>query len=130
VAQIVIFDALSSNHLRLGKILLYLIRFPVDLRNSNYVEQKSGMRVLVRIKVKRRGHTFWRHFTGLVTLLTPVSLAAFVLAAWRLAADIGWAGSFAIARGPFSHWMVWTGIGLMMQFVAATLGREITEDDR
>jgi hypothetical protein len=80
--------------------------------------------------VERRGLAFWRYFTGLVTLLTPVSLAAFVLAAWRLAADIGWANAFAIESGPFSHWLVWAGIGLMTQFIAATLGREITEDDR
>ncbi len=87
------------------------------------------MRVVVRMRVKKRGHTFWRYFTGMVALLTPVSLGAFVLAAWRLAADIGWAGAFAIESGIFSHWIVWMGIGLMTQFVAATLGREVTEDD-
>jgi len=88
------------------------------------------MKVVVRIRVKSRGLAFWRHFTGLVTLLTPVSLAAFVLAAWRLASDLGWAGAFAIETGLFSHWLVWTGIGLMTQFVASTLGGEITEVDR
>jgi len=92
--------------------------------------EQSRMTVVVRIRVKSKGLAFWRHFTGLVTLFTPVSLAAFVLAAWRLASDIGWASAFAIETGIFSHWLVWAGIGLMTQFVAATLGREITEDDR
>jgi hypothetical protein len=88
------------------------------------------VKIVVRIRVKSRGLSYWDHFTGLVTLLTPVSLAAFVLAAWRLASDIGWASAFAIESGIFSHWLVWAGIGVMTQFVASTLGREITAADR
>ena len=51
-------------------------------------------------------------------LLTPASVLAFVLAAWRLAADLGWAGQFAIGKGMFSHWMVWFAIGALIQFCA------------
>src|ERR1700738_2401724 len=102
-----------------------MIRLGSILRNDDHIEQ-SRMRVVVRIRVKSRGLSFWRYFTGLVTLLTPVSLAAFALAAWRLASDIGWAGAFAIETGIFSHWLVWAAIGLMTQFVASTLGGETT----
>lgn len=57
------------------------------------------------------------------TLLTPVSVMAFVLGFWRLAADLNWAGSFAIPSGIFSHWQVWFAIGIAVQFFAFLLHR-------
>ena len=40
-------------------------------------------------------------------LLPPLALASGALAAWRIAADLKLAGSFAISSGFFSHWHVW-----------------------
>jgi hypothetical protein len=55
----------------------------------------------------------------LTALLEAAALAAFLLAAWRLAADIGLAQSFVIREGMFSNWMVWVAAGagtLYMRF--------------
>ena len=58
-------------------------------------------------------HNSWRL---LEALLSPVSAVAYVLASWRLGADMGWAASFVINAGFFSHWIVWLGIGLALSF--------------
>lgn len=65
-----------------------------------------------------------------VALLTPASLLAFVLAAWRLGADLGFTGEFAIGQGFFSHWIVWAGIGIGIQYFANTLNRGVSESGR
>jgi hypothetical protein len=57
------------------------------------------------------------------TLLTPVSAVGFVLAAWRLGADIGWTNAFPLSDGLLSHWMVWIAIGVLIQVFAANLKR-------
>ena len=57
------------------------------------------------------------------TLLTPVSAVGFVLAAWRLGADIGWTNDFPLSDGLLSHWMVWIVIGVLIQVFAANLKR-------
>jgi hypothetical protein len=56
-------------------------------------------------------------------LLTPVSAIGFVLAAWRLGADIGWTSAFPLSDGLLSHWMVWIAIGVLIQACAANLKR-------
>jgi hypothetical protein len=53
-------------------------------------------------------------------LMAPASFLAFVFAAWRLAADLGFAGQFAIDSGVFSHWMVWLAIGIVMQLAGVS----------
>ena len=65
-----------------------------------------------------------------VALMTPASLLAFVLAAWRLGADLGFTGEFAIGQGFFSHWIVWAAIGIGIQFFANTLNRGFTATER
>ena len=65
-----------------------------------------------------------------VALLTPASLLAFVLAAWRLGADLGFTGEFAIGHGFFSHWIVWAAIGIGIQYFANTLNRGVIADGR
>ncbi|HYZ85386.1 MAG TPA: hypothetical protein VE621_13335 [Bryobacteraceae bacterium] len=54
-------------------------------------------------------------------LMTPASLLAFVFGAWRLAADLGFAGQFAIDTGVFSHWMVWMAIGCLIQVIGVSV---------
>jgi hypothetical protein len=56
-------------------------------------------------------------------LLTPAAVLAFAFAAWRLGADLGFMGQFAIGAGPFSHWMVWVAIGTLTQMFATMLNR-------
>ena len=57
------------------------------------------------------------------TLMTPVAVMAWVLAAWRLLADLEIAGAFAISKGLFSHWQVWIAVALAVQFAAVWLQR-------
>lgn len=85
--------------------------------------------MIVRIRLKR-GPIF-QHRPGkrrrlalvMSVLLTPAALTAAVLALWRLAADMNWAGEFAIAHGPFSHWQVWIAMAAALQLLAARLNR-------
>jgi len=56
-------------------------------------------------------------------LLTPAALMASVLAAWRIAADLNFASSFAIPSGLFSHWQVWLGAAVALQLCSRVLNR-------
>jgi hypothetical protein len=56
-------------------------------------------------------------------LLKPAALMAAVLGCWRIAADFNWAGGFAIASGPFSHWQVWLGGAALLQLCSYALNR-------
>jgi hypothetical protein len=55
--------------------------------------------------------------------LTPLAALAFVLACWRIAADLSWTGSFAIPSGFFSHWQVWMGAAVLLQLCSRVLNR-------
>ena len=57
------------------------------------------------------------------SLMTPLAVMAWALACWRIAADMKWAGEFAISKGIFSHWQVWTAIAIVVQFGAYLLHR-------
>src|ERR1035441_9843380 len=56
-------------------------------------------------------------------LLPPSALAAAVLSLWCLAADLNWAGSFAISSGVFSHWQVWLIAAVTLPGGARALNR-------
>ena len=60
---------------------------------------------------------------GAAALLTPVSVMAATLGIWRICADIGLTGEFAIPSGLFSHWQVWLGIAAALQLLSMALGR-------
>lgn len=71
---------------------------------------------------QRRGKN--RRMAAVVAaLLTPIGLIAFVLAIWRVAADLNWANSFAIPSGLFSHWQVWLGASALLQVASYLLDR-------
>ena len=55
--------------------------------------------------------------------LTPATLMAFVLGLWRVAADLHWTNGFAIGDGVLSHWQVWIGCGVFLQFLTWLLNR-------
>jgi hypothetical protein len=60
---------------------------------------------------------------ALAGLLTPAAVVAGVLAVWRMGEDMGFARAFAIREGLFSHWQVWMGLSLLLEFIAMTLNR-------
>jgi hypothetical protein len=62
-------------------------------------------------------------------LLTPGAFLASVLALWRIAADLGWAGKFAIPSGIFSHWQVWMVMAVLLQACSRALARYGKRDD-
>ena len=57
------------------------------------------------------------------SLLAPAAVGAFLLAIWRLAADMRYAGEFAIPEGIFSHWHVWFAIAGLLTLVCIRLNR-------
>lgn len=60
---------------------------------------------------------------GLASLLTPSAIMAFVLAFWRLSADLSAGGPFPISVGLFSHWQVWLAGAAVLEFFALLLNR-------
>src|SRR5215471_17122749 len=59
---------------------------------------------------------------ALGSLLTPVSLMAYVLGFWRLASDLGFVGESGIT-GVFSHWQICIPFGAVLQIAGASLSR-------
>lgn len=50
-----------------------------------------------------------------------LTLFAFVFAAlglWRLGTDLDWAGDFVVRSGFLSHWQVWTGAAVSVQYAS------------
>lgn len=62
-------------------------------------------------------------------LLAPVAFTAYALGAWRLAADLDWAGQFFISNGLFSRWQVWVAMAAGTQLAARELKRFGRRDD-
>lgn len=56
-------------------------------------------------------------------LLMPVAVTGYVLALWRVAADMDWTGEFFIARGILSHWQVWLVLAGLVHILASYLNR-------
>ena len=52
------------------------------------------------------------------SLLTMASVSVASLGLWRLGTDLGWAGSFVFSHGLLSHWQVWIGVAVAVQYVA------------
>lgn len=59
--------------------------------------------------------------TGIAVLLSPMALMAAVLGFWKIGADLGVAGDFAIPEGAFSHWQVWLALAGVLEILAAML---------
>ncbi|MCZ2151565.1 MAG: hypothetical protein LC126_27805 [Bryobacterales bacterium] len=85
------------------------------------------MRVRVRFdegpRVKRVEGKNQHLAAGAAALLTPAAVMAGVLAVWRICADIGLTGEFAISKGFFSHWQVWLAVAAVLQILAFALNR-------
>ncbi|MDQ2948900.1 MAG: hypothetical protein M3Y27_23645 [Acidobacteriota bacterium] len=59
----------------------------------------------------------------IAAFLTPASLTAASMALWRLGADLGWTGAFAISNGLFSHWQVWGIMALGLKMTGSLIYR-------
>jgi hypothetical protein len=57
----------------------------------------------------------------LAYLLTPVAMAGYALALWRLGADMDWTGDFFISDGLLSRWQVWLAFAAATQMAAHRL---------
>jgi hypothetical protein len=86
--------------------------------------------MVVRIRLRtgflrpaRRSSRGRQSALAVASLMTPLALMAWTLGVWRIAADMKWAGEFAITAGLFSHWQVWFAVGVAVQFAAFLLSR-------
>ena len=64
---------------------------------------------------------------ALAFVMSPVALTAYVLAAWRLGADLNWFSDFFVERGLMSRWQVWLAIAAAAQITAHRLNRGANE---
>jgi hypothetical protein len=64
------------------------------------------------------------------SLLAPAAVMAWVLAWWRIAADLRWTNGFAISAGLFSYWQVWVAAGVVLQLCSRMLNRYGKSPDR
>ncbi len=60
---------------------------------------------------------------ALASLLIPAAVMAYVLAGWRVAADLNLTSQFPITDGLFSHWQVWGAGAAVLNALAILLNR-------
>jgi hypothetical protein len=73
--------------------------------------------------VSRRPGKNSRLATLAATVLSLVSLICGSLAIWRIGSDLDWAGDFVFSNGLLSHWQVWMGISIAVQYLGWRLTR-------
>ncbi len=70
-----------------------------------------------------------QRFASVVSaLMGPAIFLAYSLAAWSLAANMGWTGSFLYSEGPLSNWLVWLGIAVLVHVAADVLKRRTRQE--
>jgi hypothetical protein len=57
------------------------------------------------------------------SLLTLVAISCASLGLWRVGSDLDWAGDFVIQDGFLSHWQVWIGCAVGVQYTSWRLAR-------
>jgi hypothetical protein len=80
------------------------------------------MVVRIRITTAPRLDGLYAGFAGFLTL---AAVACFALGAWKLLADLGWAGNFVWDRGLLSHWQIWMAGAVAAQLVSFRLARKL-----
>jgi hypothetical protein len=55
--------------------------------------------------------------------LTLVAIACGSLGLWRVGTDLEWAGDFVVQDGLLSHWQIWAGAAIGMQYTSWRLAR-------
>lgn len=73
--------------------------------------------------VTRRKGKNSRIATLAASLLTLVSISCASLGAWRVGTDLDWAGGFVFSEGFLSHWQVWIGAAVAIQYGSWRLTR-------
>jgi hypothetical protein len=58
------------------------------------------------------------------SLITPTCVMAYVLAFWRLAADIGLAGESGL-HGVLAHWQLWIILAVGLQVTQRILAKRV-----
>jgi hypothetical protein len=71
---------------------------------------------------RRRGKNS-RMATLAASLLTLVSISCASLGMWRIGTDLEWAGDFVFHDGFLSHWQVWMGAAIAVQYSSWRLAR-------
>jgi hypothetical protein len=75
------------------------------------------------LAVSRRRGKNSRMATLAASLLTLVSISCASLGMWRIGTDLDWAGDFVFRDGFLSHWQVWMGAGVGVQYLSWRLAR-------
>jgi len=57
------------------------------------------------------------------SLLTLVAIGCASLGLWRMGTDLDWAGDFVVPSGFLSHWQVWIGAAVGVQYASWRLTR-------
>jgi hypothetical protein len=83
--------------------------------------------MVVRIRLKRDPR-FDALFAGIGSLLTLVALVCFILCAWKVFSELGWAGRFFLLNGALSHWQVWLALGIVLQLLSFRLNRRFARN--
>jgi hypothetical protein len=73
--------------------------------------------------VSRRSGKNSRIATLTASLLTLVSISCASLGMWRIGTDLQWAGEFVFPSGFLSHWQVWAGAAIAVQYFSWRLAR-------
>jgi hypothetical protein len=61
--------------------------------------------------------------TAFAAALSPIAVLAGTLALWRLGADLSWMSNFPVQKGPFSQWLVWMGLAIVLRLAASKVER-------
>lgn len=73
--------------------------------------------------VKRRKGKNSRIATLAASLLTMASISLASLGLWRVGTDLGSTGGFVFSQGILSHWQVWIGAAIGVQYASWRLAR-------
>ena len=60
---------------------------------------------------------------AIAALMTPGTLMMFVMAMWRIGADVGIATEFPITDGVWQHWQMWIAATALSHLVSVLLNR-------
>jgi hypothetical protein len=71
-----------------------------------------------------------QEFGNLVSaLMGPAVFSGYALAAWSLAANLGWTDNFLFPAGPLSNWLVWLSIAILINMAASVLRRHTGQSE-
>jgi hypothetical protein len=71
-----------------------------------------------------------QQFGALVSaLMAPAVACAYAFAAWSLAGNLGWTDSFVVNAGPFSNWLVWLALAILVNAAASILRRHTAREE-